>query len=104
MYQNLTVRTLGPAIGAEVQNLDLTNGFSLATLKELEAVLIKHEAILLHLFLHFGPCPPMEAPWRGRGLFVSMNVPNVHLWPQPGNAGMRALPFAPEKSKSEADG
>ena len=49
MYQTLTVQPLGPAIGAEVQNLDLKNDFSETILNELEAVLIKHEAILLHV-------------------------------------------------------
>jgi len=38
VYQTLTAQALGPAIGAEVQNLDLKNGFSETMLKELEKI------------------------------------------------------------------
>ena len=49
MSTNFTVRPLGPAIGAEILNLDLRAGFSPETLQSLEAALVQHEAILLHV-------------------------------------------------------
>ena len=45
----LTVKLLGPRIGAEAMPLDLAGALSAKTLTELETALIKHEALVLHV-------------------------------------------------------
>lgn len=45
----LTVKPLGPRIGAEALQLDLAGALSAKTLTELETALIKHEALVLHV-------------------------------------------------------
>ena len=45
----LTVKLLGPRIGAEAMPLDLAGVLSAKTLTELETALIKHEALVLHV-------------------------------------------------------
>ena len=45
----LTVKLLGPRIGAEALQLDLAGALSAKTLTELETALIKHEALVLHV-------------------------------------------------------
>ena len=49
MTPPFTVRQLGPAIGAEVLDLDLSADMSPATLAALDAALVKHEALVLHV-------------------------------------------------------
>lgn len=49
MTNSFTVKALGPAIGAEVQDLNLDRIFEQETLLDLEATLVKHEAILLRV-------------------------------------------------------
>jgi len=46
---SFTVRPLGPAIGAEVLDLNLADGCSDDTLRALDAALVKHEALVLHV-------------------------------------------------------
>lgn len=95
MYQNLTVRTLGPAIGAEVQNLDLTNCFSLETLKEIEAVLIKHEAILLHV--------PDLTPEQHLVLAQYFGQPEVHTFYPNLGQGFEEITIIDSKLGDRAD-
>ena len=45
----MTVKPLGPRIGAEALQLDLAGALSAKTLTELETALIKHEALVLHV-------------------------------------------------------
>ncbi len=49
MPSPFTVRPLGPAIGAEVLDLDLADVFLPETLAAIEAALVKHEALVLHV-------------------------------------------------------
>ncbi len=49
MPSPFTVRQLGPAIGAEVLDLNLADVMLPATLAALEAGLVKHEALVLHV-------------------------------------------------------
>lgn len=49
MGSPFTVRQLGPAIGAEVLELQLADVMLPATLASLEAALLKHEALVLHV-------------------------------------------------------
>lgn len=95
MYQNLTVQTLGPAIGAEVQNLNLKNGFSLETLQELEAVLIKHEAILLHV--------PDLTPEQHLVLAQYFGQPEVHTFYPNLGKGFEQITIIDSKLGDRAD-
>lgn len=49
MPSPFTVRPLGPAIGAEVLDLDLADVSLPETLQAIEAALVKHEALVLHV-------------------------------------------------------
>lgn len=49
MSSPISVRILGPRIGAEVPQLDLADPLSAQTLQELEAALLRHEALVLHV-------------------------------------------------------
>ena len=49
MPSPFNVRPLGPAIGAEVLDLNLADVFLPETLQALEAALVKHEALVLHV-------------------------------------------------------
>ena len=95
MYQTLTARPLGPAIGAEVQNLDLKNGFSEAMLKELEAVLIKHEAILLHV--------PDLTPEQHLVLAQYFGQPEVHTFYPNLGTGFEQITIIDSKLGDRAD-
>ncbi len=95
MYQTLTARPLGPAIGAEVQNLDLKNGFSEAMLKELEAVLIKHEAILLHV--------PDLTPEQHLVLAQYFGQPEVHTFYPNLGQGFEQITIIDSKLGDRAD-
>ncbi|MBU3599372.1 TauD/TfdA family dioxygenase [Polynucleobacter sp. 30F-ANTBAC] len=49
MTKSFTVKPLGPAIGAEVLDLNLDRIFDQETLADLDATLVKHETILLRV-------------------------------------------------------
>lgn len=49
MPSSLTIRPLGPRIGAEALQLDLSGQLSAQTLKALDAALVQHEALVLHV-------------------------------------------------------
>lgn len=84
MTSSFTVRPLGPSIGAEVLELDCASLLLPETLAALEAVLTKHEAVVLHVpeltpeqhlavALHFGepeftPFIPIWAKGLSRSL------------------------------------
>lgn len=95
MYQTLTVQPLGPAIGAEVQNLDLKNGFSETMLNELEAVLIKHEAILLHV--------PDLTPEQHLVLAQYFGQPEVHTFYPNLGTGFEQITIIDSKLGDRAD-
>ena len=95
MYQTLTVQPLGPAIGAEVQNLDLKNSFSETMLNELEAVLIKHEAILLHV--------PDLTPEQHLVLAQYFGQPEVHTFYPNLGTGFEQITIIDSKLGDRAD-
>ena len=95
MYQTLTVRPFGPAIGAEVQNFDLKNGFSQAMLDELKAVLIKHEAILLHV--------PDLTPEQHLVLAQYFGQPEVHTFYPNLGQGFEQITIIDSKLGDRAD-
>ena len=95
MYQTLNVLPLGPAIGAEVQNLNLANGFSETMLKELEAVLIKHEAILLHV--------PDITPAQHLVLAQYFGQPEVHTFYPNLGKGFEQITIIDSKLGDRAD-
>ena len=49
MSSPMKLRALGPRIGAEVLELDMAGQLSAATLQELEAGLVRHETLVLHV-------------------------------------------------------
>lgn len=49
MSSPLTVRPLGPHIGAEVMGLDTANVFKTEVLQAIEDALVRHEALVLHV-------------------------------------------------------
>ena len=49
MSSPMTVQALGPRIGGQVLKLDLAGQLSTQTLQELEAALVKHETLVLHV-------------------------------------------------------
>jgi taurine dioxygenase len=95
VYQTLNVLPLGPAIGAEVQNLNLANGFSETMLKELEAVLIKHEAILLHV--------PDITPAQHLVLAQYFGQPEVHTFYPNLGEGFEQITIIDSKLGDRAD-
>jgi taurine dioxygenase len=95
VYQTLTVQPLGLAIGAEVQNLDLKNGFSETMLNELEAVLIKHEAILLHV--------PDLTPEQHLVLAQYFGQPEVHTFYPNLGTGFEQITIIDSKLGDRAD-
>lgn len=49
MSSPMKLRALGPRIGAEVLELDMAGQLSAATFQELEAALVRHETLVLHV-------------------------------------------------------
>lgn len=49
MSSPMKLRALGPRIGAEVLELDMAGQLSATTLQELEAALVRHETLVLHV-------------------------------------------------------
>jgi taurine dioxygenase len=67
-----TVRQLGPAIGAEVLDLNLADVMLPATLAALEAALVKHEALVLHV--------PELTPAQHLAIAQHFGEPEVHTF------------------------
>ena len=67
-----TVRQLGPAIGAEVLDLQLADVMLPATLAHLEAALVKHEALVLHV--------PELTPAQHLAIAQHFGEPEVHTF------------------------
>ena len=66
------VRQLGPAIGAEVLDLNLADVMLPATLAALEAALVKHEALVLHV--------PELTPAQHLAIAQHFGEPEVHTF------------------------
>lgn len=67
-----TVKPLGPRIGAEAIQLDLAGKLSAQTLKDLEAALVKHEALVLHV--------PEMTPEQHLAIALHFGEPEVHTF------------------------
>lgn len=72
MTSAFTVRQLGPAIGAEVLDLQLADVMLPATLAKLEAALVKHEALVLHV--------PELTPAQHLAIAQHFGEPEVHTF------------------------
>jgi taurine dioxygenase len=72
MSSSLTVRTLGPAIGAEVLDLNLTDALLPETLAAIDAALVKHEALVLHV--------PDLTPAQHLAIAQHFGEPEVHTF------------------------
>jgi taurine dioxygenase len=69
---SFTVRPLGPHIGAEVLGLDLADAALPQTLVDIEAALVKHEALLLHV--------PGLTPAQHLAIAQHFGEPEVHTF------------------------
>ncbi|MBO1925758.1 TauD/TfdA family dioxygenase [Staphylococcus epidermidis] len=81
MPSSLTIRPLGPRIGAEASQLDLSGQLSAQTLKAIEAALVQHEALVLHV-------PDMK-PDQHLAIARHFGEPEVHTY-YPNLGGSRA--------------
>ena len=72
MPSSLTIRPLGPRIGAEASQLDLSGQLSAQTLKAIEAALVQHEALVLHV-------PDMK-PDQHLAIARHFGEPEVHTY------------------------
>ncbi len=72
MPSSFTVRPLGPHIGAEVLGLDLADAALPQTLVDIEAALVKHEALLLHV--------PGLTPAQHLAIAQHFGEPEVHTF------------------------
>lgn len=72
MPSPFTVRQLGPAIGAEVLDLNLADVMLPASLAALEAALVKHEALVLHV--------PALTPEQHLAIALHFGEPEVHTY------------------------
>ncbi len=72
MPSSFSVRPLGPAIGAEVLGLDLTQALLPQTLTAIEAALVKHEALVLHV--------PELTPQQHLAIAQHFGEPEVHTF------------------------
>jgi taurine dioxygenase len=69
---SITVRPLGPHIGAEVLGLDLADAALPQTLVDIEAALVKHEALVLHV--------PGLTPAQHLAIAQHFGEPEVHTF------------------------
>ena len=95
MTTSFTVRPLGPAIGAEILDLDLSAGFSLEMLQSLAATLVKHEAILLHV--------PDLTPEQQLVLAQYFGEPEVHTFYPNLGKGFEEITIIDSKLGDRAD-
>lgn len=95
MSSPFTVRTLGPAIGAEVLDFDLTQGLSPATLAAIEAALVQHEALVLHV--------PEMTPAQHLAIATHFGEPEVHTFFPNLGAGFEQITIIDSKLGDRAD-
>ena len=93
--QSFTVRPLGPAIGAEVLDLNLADGFTEDTLRAIDAALVKHEALLLHV--------PGLTPAQHLTLAQYFGEPEVHTFYPNLGEGIEQLTIIDSKLGDRAD-
>lgn len=95
MPQSFTVRPLGPAIGAEVLDLNLADGCSDDTLRALDAALVKHEALVLHV--------PDLTPAQHLAIAQHFGEPEVHTFYPNLGEGFEQLTIIDSKLGDRAD-
>lgn len=95
MSTPFTIKPLGPRIGAEAIRLDLAGQLSEQTLNELEAALVKHEALVLHV--------PEMTPDQHLAIALHFGEPEVHTYyPNLGN-GHEQITLIDSKLGDRAD-
>lgn len=72
MSTTLTIQPLGPSLGAEVLDLDPATIQSRETLTALEAALVKHETLMLHV--------PDLRPEQHLAIAQHFGEPEVHTF------------------------
>lgn len=72
MPSSLTIRPLGPRIGAEALQLDLSGQLTAQTLDALDAALVKHETLVLHV--------PDMTPEQHLAIARHFGEPEVHTY------------------------
>lgn len=95
MPSPFTVRPLGPTIGAEVLDLDLTSAFLPETLTALEAALVKHEALVLHV--------PDLVPEQHLAIAQYFGEPEVHTFYPNLGRGLEQITIIDSKLGDRAD-
>ncbi|RGE42660.1 taurine dioxygenase [Comamonas testosteroni] len=90
-----TVKPLGPRIGAEAIQLDLAGKLSAQTLKDLEAALVKHEALVLHV--------PEMTPEQHLAIALHFGEPEVHTFYPNLGAGHEQITVIDSKLGDRAD-
>jgi taurine dioxygenase len=95
MSSPLTVRPLGPAIGAEVIDLDLSQELSPETLAAIDAALVKHEALVLHV--------PELTPAQHLAITAHFGEPEVHTFFPNLGAGFEQITIIDSKLGDRAD-
>ena len=95
MSSSFAVRPLGPSIGAEVLDLDPASLFSSETLAALEATLVKHEAVVLHV--------PELKPEQHLALAQHFGEPEVHTFYPNLGEGFEQITLIDSKLGDRAD-
>ena len=90
-----TVKPLGPRIGAEAIQLNLAGKLSAQTLKDLEAALVKHEALVLHV--------PEMTPEQHLAIALHFGEPEVHTFYPNLGAGHEQITVIDSKLGDRAD-
>ena len=95
MPSPFTVRPLGLAIGAEAVDLDLSQGLSPETLAAIEAALVKHEALVLHV--------PDLTPAQHLAIAEHFGEPEVHTFFPNLGEGLEQITIIDSKLGDRAD-
>ena len=95
MPSRFTVRPLGPAIGAEAMDLDLTEARLPETLAAIAAALVKHEALVLHV--------PELTPSQHLAIAEHFGEPEVHTFFPNLGAGFEQITIIDSKLGDRAD-
>ena len=95
MSTPFTIKPLGPRIGAEAIQLDLAGQLSEQTLNELEAALVKHEALVLHV--------PEMTPDQHLAIALHFGEPEVHTFYPNLGAGHEQITVIDSKLGDRAD-
>ena len=95
MSHPFTVNPLGPRIGAEALQLDLAGKLSEQTLRQLEAALLKHEVLVLHV--------PDLTPDQHLAIARHFGEPEVHTFYPNLGAGYEQITVIDSKLGDRAD-